>query len=530
MLNKLRVFGKRPPPPHSRPSDEPTPVPSDAGAEAVLTDPAASDPGSGGSDDGERGLLANTSWLLASRLAQAVLGWGGTVLIARSLDLAEFGRFTIIFTVLGLMSIVTDMGIGRIAVRGMLGDPDREPEEFAGAYIALRMMLGLLGYVLMLAVVLVLHYPPEVVKASAVAGIVVVLATPSAALDVVFQARMRLNTVSLASVGGLTAQFALTAAIAAAGGTLLLFTIPAILCQVVILAWKWPAAHRLVKIRLRVDLALWRSLLKEAIPLTLGFGLATIYYRVDSVMLSMLDTFESVGIYGVSYKFIDIVHFAATAVTVPLLTLLVRAWPDDVPAFRDAVRRGAMLIAVLSGMALVGLLGFAADVTTLLYGAPYAVGEHATRVLVVAQVLTLFAQLALTCLVAVERHRQYPLVMLVGLGLNVGANFVLIPRFSYEGAAAATLASEVVVVSVLWWLLHRERSLWPLHLGRLVVMPIAVAVALVVGWAVDLVVPWEIAASAAVATFLVVSSLLGLTAAAGVDVAALVKRRMGRAA
>ena len=104
-------------------------------------------------------------------------------------------------------------------------------------------------------------------------------------------------------------------------------------------------------------------------------------------------------------------------------------------------------------------------------------------------------------------------MLLVGLGLNVGANFELIPRFSYEGAAAATLASEVVVVSVLWWLLHRERSLWPLHLGRLVAMPIAVAVALVVGWAADLVVPWEIAASAAVATFLVVSTLLGLTAA-----------------
>lgn len=465
----------------------------------------------------EAGLLANTTWLIGSRLVVAVLGWGGTVLIARDLTLAEFGRFTIIFTILGLMSVVTDMGIGRIALRGMLGSPDDDPSAFAGAYITLRIVMGLAGYVLVMIVVTALAYPPEVIRATAVAGVVIVLATPSAALDVVFQSRMSMGVVSLATSSGQLAQFALTAAIATAGGTVLWFTIPAVLAEVVILLVKIPAANRLVPLRLRIDVTVWKTLLKEGIPLTVGIGLATIYYRVDSVMLSRLDTFESVGIYGVSYKFIDIVHFAATAVTVPLLTLLVRAWPGDLPAFRDALRRGALLLGLLGGLAVVGLFGFPAQLTTALYGSSYAVGADATRVLILAQFLTLFSALGLTCLIAMGRHRTYPLVMLVGLIINVAANAVVIPRYSYEGAAATTLGAEVVVVAMMWFLVHREKELWPIGLRPLLVVPLAVVVALGAGWAVDLLVPWVVAAAVATVVFLVIVYVSGLMSAAGID-------------
>lgn len=465
----------------------------------------------------EKGLLTNTSWLIGSRLVVGVLGWGGTVLIARHLSVTEFGRFTIIFTILGLMSVVTDMGIGRIALRGMLGSPEDDPSGFAGAYVMLRTIMGVVGYGLVMLIVVLLGYPAEVVKATAVAAIVIVLATPSSALDVVFQSRMSMGVVSVAGASGQLAQFALTAAIVAAGGTVLYFTIPAVLAEVVILAFKIPAANRLLPIRLRIDLHLWKMLLKEAIPLTLGIGLATIYYRVDSVMLSRLDTFESVGIYGVAYKFIDIVHFAATAVTVPLLTLLVRAWPDDLPAFRDALRRGALVLGIIGGLAVVGLFGFPTQLITLLYGESYAVGAHATRLLILAQFLTLFAALGLTCLIAMGRHRVYPAVMLVGLVLNVGANVVLIPRYSYEGAAAATLGAEVVVVFLMWILVGRERDLRPLGLAPLFLVPVAVGAALAVGWASELVLPWVLAATASTLVFLGIVVIGGLTSAAGIE-------------
>ena len=470
------------------------------------------------------GLLANSSALMASRLVKAALGWAGTVLIARSLSLEQFGAFTLIFTVLGLMSVVTDMGIGRIAIRGMLGDRGRDPGAFAGSYIALRSVMGLVGYGVALLVVWLSGYPTEVVQATAIAGLVVVVSTPSHALDVVFQARMRMGTVGAADAGGVLVQLALTAAIAAAGGSLLLFTIPAVVYELVVLAWKFPVAHRLVRIRLRVEPRVWGALIREALPLSVGFGLATIYQRVDSLMLSHLVGFDAVGIYGVSYKFIDIVHFAATAVTVPLLTLLVQAWPDDMPGFRDALRRGALLLGLIAGVAMTGLLGFAHQVTRLLYGTDYVAGADTTRVLVLGESLTFMISLSLACLVAAERHRHYPLVMLGGLVLNVSVNLWLIPLWSYLGAAVATVVTEAVILTVLVLLLLRLPGVRPLRVGRLLVVAPAVALAVGVGWVADRGLPWVLAAMLAMLTYLAVVSVGGLTDAAGLDL----RRRAGR--
>ena len=464
-----------------------------------------------------RGLVGNVGALLGSRLIQAVLGWSGTLLIARTLSLEEFGRFTVIFTVLGLMSIVTDLGIGRIAVRGMLGEGKADVETFAGTYIALRSSLGIIGYLLALLVVIVAGYPREVVVAMAVAGTIVLLATPSAALDVVFQSRMRMGTVGAAEAVGITAQFALTAAIAAAGvGTVLLFTIPAVLFEIVVLARKIPAARRLIAIRPRIDFPVWRSLLREALPLSIGFGLATVYSRVDALMLSKIDGFGAVGIYGVSYRFIDVVHFVSTAVTVPLLTLLVRSWPDDLPQFRDVMRRGAMLLGLLGGLACVGLLGFARPLTGTLYGSDYTPGAVTTQVLVIAEMFTFAASLAMICLVAVDRNRGYPLVMLCGLIFNVALNFILIPMYSYHGAGVATLISNVFVTGVLVFFVTRIDGVLPIGLGRLVVAPVSIVGAVAVGWSADLVMPWVVAAAIASITYLGLVTALGLTKCAGI--------------
>lgn len=464
----------------------------------------------------EQSLVGSAGVLLAGRLARAVLGWTGAVLVARSLSVDEFGRFTLVFTVLGLMSVITDLGIGRIAVRGMLSDSDRDPGVFAGSYLLLRAALGAVGYVVALLVVVALGSPPDVIAATAVAGVVVLLATPSRALDAVFQARLRLTTVSLAESAGTLAQVALTAALALAGGSLLLFTIPAVLAEVVVLAWKARSAHRMVRLRPRVDLALWRALVREALPLSAGLGLATIYYRIDALMLAQLSGYEAVGVYGVSYKFVDVMHFASTAVTVPLLTLLVRSWPHDLPAFVAHARRGALLLGLLAGWALTGLLGFAGPLTGLLYGEHYAQGALATQVLAVAELVNFAVALVLVCLIAAQRHRVFPVVMAVGLVLNVGMNLVLIPRAGYLGASVATLATNLIVLALLVRVLAGLAGGVPWRLHRLVAVAPAVAAGLAAGGLADAVAPWPVAALTGAAAYGVAVAALGLLSAAGI--------------
>ncbi len=439
------------------------------------------------------GFLPNASALLASRVVIAGLGWTGTVLIVRALSTDDFGRFTFVFSLLGVMSIVTDMGIGRLALSGLMRGDETDRARFAGSYVLLRCLLGLVGYGVAVGFVALAGYDAAVVRATAVAGLVVVVATPAQAYETLFQAARRMHGIAVLEAVGRVAQLGLTAAVAAAGGSLLLFTVPAVLAELVVLVCVAPLAHRLVAIRYVVDVRGWWRLLREAAYLSVGGALTTLYYRVDLVMLSKMEDFTVVGEYGVAFKFVDLAHFVSAAVTVAILPPLVAAWPDRIEEFRNTVRRAATTLAWVGGAIVVEFALFAEALVRLLYGEAYAVAADAARVLVASQCLTYFSNLALMALIAADRQRRYPLIALVGLLMNVVLNLVLIPGYSYEGAACATLITDATVVVWMCHELRRVPGLRPLPRPPVLRLLAVGAVALVSGWMLRDLVVWPLA-------------------------------------
>jgi O-antigen/teichoic acid export membrane protein len=461
-------------------------------------------------------MLANTGSLVLSRVVIAALGWAGTLLIIRHLSVERWGRFSFVFAFLGLLSIITDLGIGRIVIGGIAGEHAvDDPAAFAGTYIVLRALLGIIGYVIALAFVVGLHYPAEVVRTTAVAGLVVVIATPSQAFDAIFQAHLRMPVVAVAGVVGQASQLALTVAVVVAGGSLVRFAIPAVVAEVVIASWKIIGVRRVVRPRFGIVLHWWKQMLVEALPLAVGGALGTIYYRVDSVMLSKLDSFSSVGIYNVAYKFADVLHFLPLALLAPLLTLLVRAWPGRPDRFRHTFHRGFTVLVLGGGLAVTEFCIFARPIISTLYGSKYAVGAGAARLVVGTEGLHAFTLLAFTALVASGRHRIYPLVTLVGVFVNVGLNLVLIPHLSYLGAAWATVATEVVVLTALWGAAARIPGLHPLPWRRVAGGMVAAVLAAATAFGVWVVAPWPLAALAAAAVFALVATRAGAAGPGG---------------
>ncbi len=456
-------------------------------------------------------LFSGSAALLISRLVVAAMGWAGTVLIVRTLSTGDWGRFSFIFGFLGLVSVITDLGVGRIAIAGLLeGRADRR--RAAGTYVLLRAALGVIGYAVAVGVVLVANYPPEVVHATLVAGLVLVLATPSNGLEAVFQATFRLRSVAVAHAVAQLAQLALTCAIVVAGGDLILLTVPAVAYELVDLAYKIRRLPPDLRPQLNFDWAAWLRLLREAVPLAVGGILTIAFYRIDVVMLSKLDTFEATGIYGITYKFADVVHFASSSLTIAVLPLLVRAWPHDLAAFNRTFRRAFLLSAVVGVTALVQFLLFARPAISLLYGERYGVAHNAAKLVVAGEVVHFFTGLAFTTLVATGRHRQYPLVALLGVALNVGLNFWLIPAASYNGAATATLVTESVVAAILIWIVVRIPATRPLPLAGTARCLAAGAVAAVLGYGADRLMPWP---AAAALTLVVLAALTHLLRVAG---------------
>jgi O-antigen/teichoic acid export membrane protein len=443
-------------------------------------------------------MMANAGAVFTSRVIVAVLGWAGTILIIHQLTKNAWGEFSFVFSFLALISVLSNVVNSRVAIHGLLKD---DADRFAGSFVLLRGFLGLLTYCIALSFVVLGGYPSTVVQATAIGGLVIVLATPSVALDTVFQFHARMDRTAIAAVVGQVSQFVLTAVLALLGSSLVVFTIPAVLCEIVAMLCKLHWLHHLQRIRYVLETSRWWSMLREAIPIAIGQSAAAAYYAVDSVMLSKMDTFSAVGTYGIAYKFAGVVSFLPIAMSAAALTLLARAWPDNVDAFRHALRRAGtvLLLAAVLIMVMFGL--FADQAIRVLYGDAYRAAANATKLVLAGEVLGFFTFLGVTTFAAISRNRLYAVAAIIGLVFNVGLNLVLIPEFSFRGSAWATLATELIVVTMIWVPLTRTVGSGPFSLRVGVMGSLAGACAAAIGFAATLVTPWFVAALITVAAY-----------------------------
>jgi O-antigen/teichoic acid export membrane protein len=180
---------------------------------------------------------------------------------------------------------------------------------------------------------------------------------------------------------------------------------------------------------------------RDVFPIGLGIVLSALYFRVDVFLVQLWLGTEAVAGYNAVYRLIDALRLFPAAVLAVALPVLCRAGDFRPLAYVSAAVTSAAIVAA-------AVLWVASDrVVTLAFGPAYRGAVPAFRVLVLALPL-LSLNFALTHqLVGWNQQRAYALVCAAALGANLALNAWLIPVLSIEGAAWATLGTELCVTS-----------------------------------------------------------------------------------
>ena len=187
--------------------------------------------------------------------------------------------------------------------------------------------------------------------------------------------------------------------------------------------------------------ATWRLFRRDVWPIGAGIVLSALYFRIDVFLMQLWSGTESVAFYNAVFRLVEALRLFPAAVLAVVLPSLVRAG-DLRPLARVAVPITGFAIAASA------VLWLAAGwLIPALYGAPYAAAVPAFRVLVLSFPL-LSLNFALTHqLVGWDGQRAYAGLCALALAINVALNARLIPLWSIEGAAWATLGTELVLTA-----------------------------------------------------------------------------------
>jgi O-antigen/teichoic acid export membrane protein len=401
--------------------------------------------------DTARRVVRNTLWLLLSQGGVRLIGFAMGTVLARYFGAADFGTYIFVMTYVSYFGIAADAGLGRYLIRDVARERHRAAEYLA-QIVALRVVLSAVAYALMLVVALLTRADLDRLGFIAVAGFSLFTGAVAGALASVFNAREEMHVTAffgvLSSIG--TAAFVFAALAAGAG-------LPATFVAVslanlpplgyLLLMWRrtprgTPALGLLPATG--VDPAFWARALRQSYPYALLGVVGVIYFRIDALMLTWMKGPEATGIYTAAYRLLDAVTDAPGVIVAAMFPALARLHRESRVKLRRAYRTVMLVLTLLGLPVMLAMIVFADPVITLLYGEGFADSVTVLRLLAVA-VFLIFVDTANTMLLYSGDNLNTVLVLSLGTTAgNVLLNLILIPRYSYNGAAVATILSTVL--------------------------------------------------------------------------------------
>lgn len=198
-------------------------------------------------------------------------------------------------------------------------------------------------------------------------------------------------------------------------------------------------------VRPRVDLARWRETMRRSWALLVNSAARAVVYSFDVLLIAIVLGREQVGYYSAAYKPILLMVTALALVKAAFL----RHYSSGTEAVREQLFRRTMVVTLALTLP-VAIIGSAAalPLVKLAYGHPYGPAAPPLAILIwFVPVLALGMPYA-NVLIAAHRERVLMRNYVIGAAANAAANLAVVPLVGLSGAAAVTLASELLTFAL----------------------------------------------------------------------------------
>jgi O-antigen/teichoic acid export membrane protein len=182
--------------------------------------------------------------------------------------------------------------------------------------------------------------------------------------------------------------------------------------------------------------------LSESWPLFVNQLLQGLFFKIDALLLPGLAGDVAAGTYAAAYKVSEGAGIISSSFTLALFPRLSRQ-TDLSGAYRLALR----LLTQVSLPLAVGIALLSAPIVALVGGREYLPDSAVALAILICYLPLSYANgLTQYVLIAAGKQRTLTAAFAAALVFNLVANLLLIPRFSYVGAAWVTVASELVLL------------------------------------------------------------------------------------
>lgn len=418
-----------------------------------------------------RKVFYNTIVQIVGKGVTAIISLFLVAALTRYLGVAGYGEYTTIFAYLSFFAVLADFGFFWILIRE-IANPETDINKATSNILTIRTLVGIVVFGL---AYVVSFFIPQYASLRSGVGIAVFsllfLALNSTYIGV-FQNKLRMDKAAITDVLGRIIIFVLTLYFIRKGYglNLILWAYAAgNIVNFLVSAW---LGRIYVKVRPAFDMVYWKQIFVQTWPMAVVLILSLIYFRIDTLMLSLMKTSTDVGIYGPPYKVLEMLMLLPTMFmgnVFPIISLYIHTRDNRLSG---AIQKSFDFLLIIAVPITLVIIFVAQPIIKLVAGNDFVIAQTvnpifgipatsvlALQILIIAVGFSFISHIFNYLIIALGKQSKLILPNIILVIFNIGLNFYLIPHYSYIGAAAATVLTEILVLTFTWWVARKNVEL-----------------------------------------------------------------------
>ena len=400
-------------------------------------------------------IVSSISKVLSTLLALVALG-----LITRYLGQGGFGDYATALAFLAFFSALSDLGLNSTATRE-ISRPQADEAFIMGNIFSLRLILSLSVLLLSPFIVFFFPYTLQVKEAIIIIAFSFLFSSSYQVLNGVFQKKLAMDKVVISELLGKSLQVAIIFLVVKMDLGFL-WIVSALFFSMVldfILIYLWSKKYILLK--LRFDFAYWKKFLQESYPIGIAAITTFIYFKLDTILLSVMKSSAEVGIYNVAYKIIESITFFPSMIIGLIFPLMARYIFTNPKKFHFIANKTYKLFWIMIVPLIIGTLFLAPGIIHLISGNTFKASAPVLKILIFALVFIFFSSFSNAILIAGNKQKKMMTILFLAALFNLITNLIFIPHYSYLAAAIISVLTEFLVAIGTFIIIKREFHYFP---------------------------------------------------------------------
>jgi len=405
-------------------------------------------------------IFKNIVWSAIQVAATRFLGLVLLVYVARILGATEYGKLSFAMAFVSIFIIFHEFGLSNIITREFSQD-DKKKEEFH-SIISLKIILGLITFILILLGSIFITQDPEIKKTILILALFSITNSFISIFYSIFQARQHMEYESWAEI--------LQIVLGTVLGFLIIFKFPSVInlsytylfAAFVTLIFVLIFFHfKIFPLKISWEKSIWKKFFMMAWPLALAASFSTLYNYTDSVMMGHWGMIAETGWYDAAYKISWTAFIFIGLITSSFYPVLSESFRTSKERLQKVWNYEIEIIITLVPLLITGGVILAPKIIDFVYGASFSPSILVFQILIISTGISLIYTTLKDMLIVSHLQQKFFLAIMTGAIINIITNWIFIPRYGPYGAAATTLATNFIILIMLYKFILKFTSVRP---------------------------------------------------------------------